>query len=102
MVVVFNATLSNISVISCRGVQYYWWRKPEHPDTNLKMICSSEPAVIEKKQHAWTDGRTWYNLMPCTPSSNTNPTKTRSDIRCSGKVSTSFLLVAPVWKILCI
>ena len=30
MVVMFNATLSNSSVISCRGVQYYWWRKPEH------------------------------------------------------------------------
>jgi len=30
-VMVFNATFNNSSVISCRGVQFYWWRKPEHP-----------------------------------------------------------------------
>jgi hypothetical protein len=33
------------------------------------MICSRGPAVIEKKQNAWTDGH-GYNLMPCTPSSD--------------------------------
>jgi hypothetical protein len=74
MVVVFNATLNNISNEIFFGkssvikiLAFLLWFLTLHK--NLKMICSSGPAVIEKKQHAWTDGRTWYNLMPCTPSS---------------------------------
>jgi hypothetical protein len=35
---VFNATFSNILVISWR--QFYWWRKPEYPEkiTDLKQV----------------------------------------------------------------
>ena len=30
MVVVFNATFNNISILSWAGGQFYWWRKPEY------------------------------------------------------------------------
>ena len=37
---VFNATSSNISVISWRGSQLYWLRKPEYPEktTDLSQV----------------------------------------------------------------
>jgi len=42
-VIVFNATLSNISVISW---QFCWWRKPEHPEKT-----TDPPQVADKLDH---------------------------------------------------
>ena len=35
MVMVFNATFNNISVISWG--KFYWWRKPEYPEKTTDM-----------------------------------------------------------------
>jgi len=42
---VFNATFNNISVLY-RGGQFYWWRKPEYPETTIDL-----PQVIDKLYH---------------------------------------------------
>ena len=41
-VMVFNATLNNISAISLyHGSQFYWWRIPEYPEktTDLSQVA---------------------------------------------------------------
>jgi len=37
---VFNATFNNVSVISWRSLQFYWWRKPEYSEktTDLQQV----------------------------------------------------------------
>jgi hypothetical protein len=42
-VMVFNATFNNISVISWRGGQFYWWRKPEYSEKTTHL-----PQVTDK------------------------------------------------------
>jgi len=32
----FNATFSNISIISC--CQFYWWRKSEYPEKTTDLL----------------------------------------------------------------
>ena len=44
MVMVFNATFNNISVISWWSV--YWWRKPEYPEKTPDL-----PQVTDKLYH---------------------------------------------------
>ena len=41
--IVFNATFNNISVY--RGSQFYWWRKPEHPEK-----ITTLPQVTEERK----------------------------------------------------
>jgi len=38
---VFNATFNNISVY--RGIQLYWWRKPEYPERTTEL-----PQITDK------------------------------------------------------
>jgi len=42
---VFNATFNNISVLY-RGGQFYWWRKPDYPETTIDL-----PQVTDKLYH---------------------------------------------------
>jgi len=35
LVMVFNATFNNFSVIS--GCQFYWWKKPEYPEKTISV-----------------------------------------------------------------
>jgi hypothetical protein len=39
----FNATFNNISVISDRGGQFYWWRKLKYPEKTTDL-----PQVTDK------------------------------------------------------
>jgi hypothetical protein len=43
MVMVFNATFNNISVISWR---FYWWRKPEYPEKTTDLTQVTEKLSI--------------------------------------------------------
>ena len=36
-VMLFNATFSNISVISYLSDQFYWWKKPEYPQKTIDL-----------------------------------------------------------------
>jgi hypothetical protein len=38
---VFNVTFNNISDKYCGG-QFYWWRKPEHPEKNTDLPQASD------------------------------------------------------------
>jgi hypothetical protein len=43
---VFNATFNNISVISCLGGHFYWWRKAEYMEKTIDF-----PQVTDKLYH---------------------------------------------------
>jgi len=70
MVMVFNATFNNISVISWRSV--YWWRKPEYTEKNHRSaashwqnlshyVVSSIPRLSRVRTHNFSGDMHWLH-----------------------------------------